>query len=341
MNKDNIRLYINSTPHIEEYEKWDELIDIWKQLGTLFNKYKDTFQFKNYDKVFNYEMTIETSFIIDDLIRDKAEYDELNAIQDNDFEKRSKIRNRYKRENEPFLYIDIIYNEEDGFLNHYIEEFFEDLFLAMNIAFPGSLDLYNTYYKLSGRDENIKIFSYSSFFFEGCWSTFREWNWPNIKIIEIEKVWKWIKDIGLVNKVIGKTPIQRSLISILNQSGVEEIQSQFLLTAQALESLLVEENESVSKLLRERITSIIGWPDKDTKWLQKFYNIRSRIIHGDSEIMRITFNDIIDFECDEYYHKYLQTLKKVTAVYIALIQELVINSSKGFKFSQQYEHVYI
>jgi hypothetical protein len=101
-----------------------------------------------------------------------------------------------------------------------------------------------------------------------------------------------------------------------------------------LEGPIANNNESVLKTLRGRINLILGSPNTDKNWLNSFYNLRSRLVHGDFPVIRMDCDEFVDPNAENYYSRF--PIDKALAVLLALLKKLIINNSGEFVFEERF-----
>lgn len=101
---------------------------------------------------------------------------------------------------------------------------------------------------------------------------------------------------------------------------------------------MTNKQNNVVQVLKEQIELVLGTPDSDKKWLNKFYNLRSRLVYGDLPIIRLDAEDMLYSKTEGYYLQFYESIKKSFAVLLALLQNLIISFSIGFEFHQNYTY---
>ena len=223
--------------------------------------------------------------------------------------------------------------------------FLQELFLAMNISGGPCIDLTYTNCILPKKWAsfgNTLPPKLSMFYFESSWLKAKERNWPQLNLLSFSETWEWFEGNKIRGLELAKHSSQIALFSILHLTYSTDLanSSSVLLLSQALESLFSTKKENILSVLKERIALLLGTPPENKNWINKFYELRSRIIHGDQPIIRPS--SYCDFSVEqEYYEKYLPLYmdysEMASLVLFATIQDLIINSAKGFNFKQSIE----
>lgn len=221
----------------------------------------------------------------------------------------------------------------------FVGRLFQELFLTMNLALPGSCNLYQTSYV--GCPEPVwPPVDLGASIFEDAWHQAQSSGWPPLKQLSFAKTWDWLhNDTGLIYATdIGTTPVQKALYALLSVGNHNQTTDQdlVLLIAQTLESLLVDRAAGVAAVLRERVEALFGFPGERKKWVSQFYDLRSRIAHGAVPVIRpggYCFDES-NSEFVDIVRQYWAPLHRALALVLAILQDLVDTNSRGYEFSQ-------
>jgi len=232
--------------------------------------------------------------------------------------------------------LNTINNEPNKDLAFYLaENAFYHLFLIVNLAFPNSLDMYDAYCvtRYSNRTYKHKLGLSASMF------GFRRNGWPNTKTLPIDICYKWFKSLNIGIRQISQTNIERALFSLLHvahqQHGINP--TDIIWIAHALEALYDTPNNSVSKILKDRIFLVLGSPKDLNKYKRKideFYIMRSRLVHGDMEIISPCNNSLFDIDFDDFVFKMIESIDFGTKLVVATIQKMILEGWTNIGFRE-------
>jgi hypothetical protein len=159
------------------------------------------------------------------------------------------------------------------------ERFIDQLWLAMNLAVPGSLDLAEAF--TIDPEDNDDLPRLSAYDWANAATTASIEGWPEITRLPFATTWEWLHSDMLYDLEVAETPSQIALVTLLQVGRRSWLDPANVLSiAQALEALLAAGRESIGSTLRNRIETILGAPTERKNWFQKFYDTRSRIVHG-------------------------------------------------------------
>ncbi|MCL5028273.1 MAG: HEPN domain-containing protein [Bacteroidetes bacterium] len=156
----------------------------------------------------------------------------------------------------------------------------QDSLILSSIAFPGQLHsaigrvntdehILNTIDEVDGFANNV--------FYDKIYG-----NWPVLKFLDIQKVIKWEKKLGLFSQGVGANPVQKAFSSythILKQTTVDTFEMLFW-TMQGLEGFYCNGKGELRNQLSEKSKIFLGnW--EDTKNIVgHLYDLRSKFVHG-------------------------------------------------------------
>lgn len=230
-----------------------------------------------------------------------------------------------------------IYDEvpEDG-LNRtvFLRHFTEQLFLAMNICIRGGCS-----YGSISIDRGSKEHTLYCSVLESGWHRASIDNWPKLKNLAFDEVWKWMERNGGLSYLLAETPVNKALAVLLHLSYKSDIEATDVVQlSQVLESFYLFKGEPKARGLSKKIPAVIGdFPENGKSWLNEFYKLRSDIVHGDFPIFRPRYGeedsgfDIVQ----ERYWEISGAIDRGVSIIIATIQDLIIKNSDYYTFSEE------
>lgn len=311
-------------------------VRIWKEVESVFNNYPlQTFALGK--KCNNgYKITLDVTDIT------------------NFFNKRIKLvkfeedYGYYEYDVDPTFYLKIMikgYNDseiqftggERGILT--INRFLQDLFLAMNLCYP-TLDLWRGEIIESPSDYEIIDFtpdlSFEPIYYS--WIEGRKWNYAKLTNMSFLTIWNWINNVELPGIGLANSNAQKACLLLLDLCSHPRFQvEKYLILSRGFETIFTTSNDGIARTLRERIELLLKEPVTNKKWLSKFYDIRSRIIHGDLPVTRNSFE--YNFYTEEFNENYFQPYLQALSVYLCIIQKMVQKNCSGFSFTQKFSPI--
>lgn len=224
-----------------------------------------------------------------------------------------------------------------GHLNHYLEIFLYNFFLIINLSVPGACNI-----KIELIDANrLPEIIFNGEIFERAWVKSLDVGWPEIKSIPIEKTWDWFSEQKIMFKVIGKTRLEKSLFSLLNiayQYNNLDL-STLIWLAHSLESLFDTPRGSISSTLRNRILKVLDFQTvskkKIKKEINKFYNLRSRFVHGDFNISHPVENDLFNKDIITNWINLGDSCDFGLSIVLATLQKMIETNSHKINFKEE------
>ena len=334
MIEDKIRIgFRNITPC------WDQtsfipIIKLWQEIQQYFTNYPlSLHSWDDKPNTEQYEISLDTSNVVRFL--EVGEHCETNSE-----EFHSMIEEGRKR---GFLYyLDITmryskdYNVQKLSTYRMLGIFFQQLYLAMNLCVQGAGNFFNACYPNNPKP-HFPPPELSNHHLENAWIEAHKWGWPKLVELSLPQTWDWLNKHVTYNLNIAKIAPQKAAFVLLEIAksdipffGANEI----LLLSQVIEGFLVKETDNIGRLLKNRIELILGTPSSDKNWLSKFYNLRSRIIHGDYPIIRPSYYHEKDEDVNNYISEYFVPIIRSIAVVLSLMQDLIKHSSTEYEFKE-------
>src|SRR5699024_10709967 len=218
---------------------------------------------------------------------------------------------------------------------NYLDNTLIHFFLAMNLSTPGML---HCFCRELQSNNNFTIYNFSSADLEYAWMKNIENGWPGVKKIALNKTYDWLSSINIGQRQIANKSIERALYAILHVC-VNQYPSptQIIWVSLALEALYETPKAQINKKLINRIFLFLGVPEnnynKFKKQIGKFYNLRSRFVHGEMDISVPFPNNVLDDSIWEHEGEVLDNVSFGLSIVIATIQKMIINNWKSLSFS--------
>lgn len=231
---------------------------------------------------------------------------------------------------------------------NYVIYFLHLIFLAMNLASPGSCDFWKTTIRWKDESQGEQT---SRTFLEGIVPELaaqksNELQWPPLEIIPIRKVWNWLQSLSISEASFSRSNVERAVFAMLHVCTDREeniSQADLVWLAHALESLFDTPESGISKALRDRIFLVLGTPSTNLKRIKKmltsFYDLRSAFVHGDSEIPNPMYHRSTDEKYDNLVEEMTKHKEFVLLIVIATLQKMIANNWHAIEFSEQYSGV--
>lgn len=315
-------------------------IEVWKKVPQVFDEIEIDFGDGPVKFVSNWEKY--TEYFIETAEENIFSYTALEKIKGSASEEEIKhfFKNEEKKINnkpivEPSVEIKIEENKSyNGDKRLLIDQYLSFVFIALNIAAPGSTDFTKAFYKSSKENSYKSDIFYTAMYFEMGWRDGIKFGWPSVSAIDLESVVNWLKKNKIFYGMTAKSRLQSVVFLLLNLSKYEDIYSPMnvLWVSQSLEALIDSPSIQISKYLKNRLFLILGNPEKFKNKIKSqindFYNLRSRIVHGQFSICHpLYYFEGMDEGHDEYIHKYaLNPVSFAMAIVISVLQNYILNN---------------
>ena len=154
-------------------------------------------------------------------------------------------------------------------------------------------------------------------------------SWPNIRNLKLIDTINWFHNFSIHPDHKSTNDAHRAINAfshLFSDFNIEKSDHLFWVML-GIEAILAKGINAISTQIREKSEIILGKPTEYTKKLNKLYDYRSRLVHGDTNIYPIFYDDYYSFknEYDDY-------LAFGTSILIALIRELVYKQKTEFEF---------
>ena len=228
-------------------------------------------------------------------------------------------------------------NMEKYTLYHAVSVLTQQIMLAMNICLPGSCQFLEAYFE-GDQSELFETPEFDSEMFTNGWLSAFDSEWPQLKPLKFAEVWQWLTDQATSETDTAIRPINKVLFGLLELCQPRSMfeARDALLMAHMLETLTDAEDNSQSDVVRDRVVSILGEPSPKADSFNELYRLKKAMIRGDLPVRRpaLTFHDA-DEEILQQLEAHNSPIEQALAVLLGMLQDLVINNAKGYKFSEQ------
>lgn len=216
-----------------------------------------------------------------------------------------------------------------------VGRFLQHLFLGMNLALPGSCNLFACRYPGVARPDPRPP-NLSGATLESALCHARQVQWPPLNAVPFADVWAWMERVGVKDLAVAREPVHKALFTLLLVADVQTNDPTIiLLVAQALEALLVEGRDNIGSILRQRLELVLGARAGGRNWFSKFYDLRSRIAHGDAPLLRPgSLYDIGENpEVEDHIADYFRPVDEAVAILLAVLQDLIRSGATKYRFT--------
>jgi hypothetical protein len=234
-----------------------------------------------------------------------------------------------------------------SFSEYFIIRFIEMMYITMNIAAPGTFNIFQAELKCiesNTYEMGPSNVSLSSNPFETFWETTGELNhWPKVAFMPLIEVVDWYKSLDIILKAKASTNIQRCIFALINfgKGDGPFSPANLLWITHSLEALYDTPKDAVLNTLRNRIFLFLGEPATHKNELRKkintLYDLRSQFVHGSMEVAREPFFENIDRDLHEYMKHLNDMCDFGIMLLLATLQKIVSQKGKALTFKEQYE----
>lgn len=251
-----------------------------------------------------------------------------------DLETKSCVQSRYHTLLPPKLEISISSPNSFEKLHNLeaLQTFIESFYLTCNIFSPGILSIIS----ITTDEGNIHDCRLSGNFFREITETMEHWGWPRLSKSSPWQVWNWLSNINFHSSTHARNGAENALIALLQMNDLDDlhaIHSSTMIISQALEKVLQIPDTSKAKNLAQHITAILGEPPNDKKFISRFYNLRSRLVHGTIPLIRPGWMQYESREISDFVYPLQDTVMKAAAALLGIVHDLSSSGCVDYKFS--------
>jgi len=234
--------------------------------------------------------------------------------------------------------------EGDSFSNHnlaqhFIEEMLYDLFLVLNIAAPGCMDLYDA----SIAKPKIRFmkhdFRLSNWAFESAMISGFEGKTKKLSILDVREVADWLFRVRASASQIPSNPAEKALFALLHLAKGETDHLSIVWIFYALEALFSTSPGENLRALNNRISILLHLEEKEAKSLRKhlrqLYDARSSFVHGGMEIVGISRNEVLDQTINDRFVRYMDLSDQGVSIILSCLQALIKQGRDFPKFVEK------
>lgn len=311
----------------QNYKYAKKVAKLWREVSNMFNNYHlETYALSRRESI-GYKISVDTSDAVTFFNKRIHNVDNEDYYSEPDF----------------YLKISLLTIDDGEMISiggaqslNIISRFLQDLFISMNIAFPSSLNLW--YAEFYEDRDSYDVVAYAPFYSAIALSRALElninWQYAAIKKIPFEKIWTWINSVGIPGVGVANNPAQKACFILLNLSKTPEFNIEnSIALSRVFEIILTDSNQGVNKIVKERLELLFGEPKENKKWFSQFYQLRSRVVHGDLPVTRNS--NEFRFQNEEFLTEFEKIYYQAFIMFISLLQKMVLNNCSGFLFSQE------
>ncbi|WP_079480600.1 hypothetical protein [Halobacillus salinus] len=222
---------------------------------------------------------------------------------------------------------------------HYLEHILSNLFMAINLSAPGSISFYNN--ELRKSKEIRFIYEYTGELLESAYVESLDLEWPIINKIPLIDTWNWLQSLNSGVAQVAKTQTEKALLSLLTIcKGQGFSPTDLIWITLSLESLYETPKAQISKLLLDRISLFLDIPienkRKHIKMIRDLYDVRSRFVHGELNIVHPNLNDILDERLLEELDIIITNTEVGLCIIISTLQKMIKNNWTSIHFEEKF-----
>ncbi len=208
------------------------------------------------------------------------------------------------------------------------DRFVEQLFLACNVAEPGSCAF--TYPESSVPLDPALIESACRVGRIPSDDSVDADLWPRWEPVSFKEAWEWLHEDLTYDIEVAETPSQIAIFTMVLLASRSPLDPDNLLaSARAIEALFGQgTREGIVKTVERRIEETFGRSEQYPRWFREFYDKRSRLVHGDKKLLRPGVTHPKTPEAFEFLEEHLGPLEHAVRLIMASLSSMIRSRSR-------------
>lgn len=220
----------------------------------------------------------------------------------------------------------------------YVANFMYDVFLALNIALPGSCSFYK-----STVTSNFKKYPWelglSNYWFETFYLNGQENRWPKAKNLPLHAVHNWLKRVRPGLTQIPNSQMEKVVFALWHICISDVQPNTIIWIFYALETLFDTKAGENFRTLRQRIGMLLSATEDQDKLLGKqlrnLYDLRSSFVHGGLEVIHPLHSELLDPRVEEKYWRIARACEFGFSVLLRSLQEVVNRNLSELRYREE------
>ena len=211
--------------------------------------------------------------------------------------------------------------------------FQQQLFLTLNLAFPGSCKLIGT--RFVGHNAHLyEAQSFDSKLFYDARMASRQEGWPTAQTLDLPTIWNWLNTQGFSRSDTAISSINKVLVNLLKlgQQRHRFGSRSALLASQQLELLLNTHDEA---RLRNRTKLILGDIPESADCFVALLQLRDELVTGNHPVRRpaLICHSATE-ESREQISRHNTTIELAANIIVNLVQRLIKTGKNKYQFKE-------
>lgn len=215
------------------------------------------------------------------------------------------------------------------------EKFVMDFTFAVNLAYLGLFEFDSARIFVNDVEEEWSRIDRTLVEWTDSYLDCLEEKWPEVHILKIEQVWKWLNEkTNYISSGMSTNAIERALNALsytMNDGGSHYEEMFYILIG--LEAIYNDnKNIGITEQIRTKTELLLKRPAEYKKKITKFYDNRSEFLHGKMNFPNSYYRYDATKEFEEFFfQKYINTVQNAKAILISTIQEYIIQNASEMK----------
>ena len=211
------------------------------------------------------------------------------------------------------------------------DRFVEQLFLACNLAEPGSC-------AFTGPESVISL---DPALIDGACRLGRLPTvdsleadfWPELDPVSFKEAWDWLHEDLSYDVEVATTPAQIAIFTMVLLASRSPLDpDNIVAVVRAIEAIYGRGGrENITKTVEERIERTFGRPAQYPRWFRQFYDQRSRLVHGDRRLLRPGLTHPQTAEAITFLEEHLGPLEHGVRLVMASLYRMIRSKNRNLE----------
>jgi hypothetical protein len=223
--------------------------------------------------------------------------------------------------------IENVYYDVDNY-SYFIDSYLRKLLLILNLSYATPISFLKSLIQKDKEDIGISQYVMNSIDF--AYIHIEKIEWPSVISPKLQKTLNWLRKFEINLHSSSKSPAGRAINAfshIFSYELFETDSAKLFWCLLGIEALFASNNNGIMEQIRQRIQIVFGEPKEFKRKINKLYEFRSRLIHGDLDFPAKFSEDV-----DNYEYEYWDYVSFATSLLMSSIKTLIINDTDRFEF---------
>jgi len=220
----------------------------------------------------------------------------------------------------------------------YAANFVYDVFLALNLAEPGSCDFFKARIASKSPTSPLEI-DLANYWFDLSFLNGRKNKWPAPTKLPLHVICDWSRHVRVGLSQIPNNQMEKVLFALWHLSVSKASPNDVIWIFYGLETLFDTKAGENFRTLHQRIAALLSATKEEEKVLKKnlrnLYDLRSAFVHGGLEVIHPLHDESCDSRVDEKYWRVENACEFGFSVLLRSLQEVISRNLYALRYEER------